>query len=259
MKDGLKTRNETEAKKALAKCEEKYRGLFDNTPHAILVADVISGRIVDANKAAAELWKIPRDKLIGMHQSELHPEKDKERCQDQFTRHTISNEYRSSNLPIRRSDGSTTTVEVLSTKFNSEGRVLVHGVFRDISWQIGAEENEQKFLALAEHLDMGVFIHQSGKFLYVNRLAEEITGYSRAELLEMDFWELIHPDSRDLVRRRGLSRIGGERVQDQYSFKIVPKDGREQWVDLTATVIELGGEAAVLGTIRNVTDKNRAE
>src|SRR5207253_9314710 len=33
--------------------------------------------------------------------------------------------------------------------------------------------------------------------------AEIITGYAREELLSMNFWDLVHPDCRELVLKRG--------------------------------------------------------
>src|SRR5207244_3301324 len=66
-----------------------------------------------------------------------------------------------------------------------------------------ARESEKKFFALTETLPAIVFVHQDGKFLYLNPAAEQILGYSTAELLGRDFWDVIRPDYSETVRARG--------------------------------------------------------
>ena len=51
---------------------QKYKYIFQHAPDAIFIADTQSGFILDANDMAAELLKMPRDQIIGMHQSQLH-------------------------------------------------------------------------------------------------------------------------------------------------------------------------------------------
>ena len=66
-----------------------------------------------------------------------------------------------------------------------------------------ARETERKFFALTETLPAIVFVHQDGKFRYLNPAAEQILGYSTAELLGKDFWDVIRPDYSEIVRARG--------------------------------------------------------
>ena len=51
-----------------------------------------------------------------------------------------------------------------------------------------ARETERKFFALTETLPAIVFVHQEGKFRYLNPAVERILGYSPEELLGTDFW-----------------------------------------------------------------------
>ncbi len=90
-------------------------------------------------------------------------------------------------------------------------------------------------------------------------MGEKLTGYSRAELLKMNFWDVVHPDFRELVKERGISRQSGGSPPPRYEFKLLAKDGRETWVDYTAGVIEYNGEPAVLGTAYDITDLKEGE
>ncbi len=120
-------------------------------------------------------------------------------------------------------------------------------------------EREEVFRTLAETTTTAIFVYQGQRFVYVNRACERITGYSREELLGMRFWEVVHPDFRELVRDRGLARQRGERVPDRYEFKILRKDGTSRWIEFTAGQIVYGGRPAAIGTAVDITERKRAE
>jgi PAS domain-containing protein len=46
---------------------------------------------------------------------------------------------------------------------------------------------DHQFQTLAETIAAAAFIYQGSRFRYVNAAATELTGYTRAELLTMDF------------------------------------------------------------------------
>jgi PAS domain S-box-containing protein len=97
------------------------------------------------------------------------------------------------------------------------------------------------------------FIFQGNVNRYVNPAAEAMTGYSARELLGMEFWQVIHPDHRELVRERGLARQRGEPVTWQYEVKLLRKTGESLWVAFSAGLIEFEGQQAVLGTAVDIT------
>jgi two-component system sensor histidine kinase UhpB len=119
--------------------------------------------------------------------------------------------------------------------------------------------SEAKFRALSENAPAAIFIYQGNKIRYANPEMEVISGYSRQELLEMNFWDTVHPDFRDAVRERGLARLRGEPLPTRYEFKIVTKGGEERWVDFTDGIFELDGKPAVIGMSWDITERKRAE
>jgi len=121
------------------------------------------------------------------------------------------------------------------------------------------KESEARFRTLAETTAASIVIHRGSKLLYTNPTVQRITGYSRSELLQMEFWGLVHPDHLDLVRQRGISRITGENAPEEYEFKVVTKHGEEHWVTATAALIDYEGAPAVIGTLFDITDRKRAE
>ena len=123
----------------------------------------------------------------------------------------------------------------------------------------GAGDPEAPFYALSEALPAITFIHQDGRFRYVNRIGQQMLGYSLEELLEMEFWDVVQPDSREMVRSRGLSRQDGEIVPSRYEFPIRTKSGELRWLECVSARTEFDGKPAVLGSAFDITERKRAE
>jgi len=54
-------------------------------------------------------------------------------------------------------------------------------------------ESEASFHFLAETIATPIFISRGERLHYANHAAEVLTGYTRKELLSMNFWDLIPP------------------------------------------------------------------
>ena len=136
-------------------------------------------------------------------------------------------------------------------------------VGNDITNRQGVEEalreSEAKFRALAEAAPAAILIVAGTKFLYVNQAFESITGYKKAEALAMSFWEVVHPDMRELVKERGIARQRGEAVPERYDLKAITKDDQAKWIDLVATSINYDGESVTLAMAYDITERKLAE
>jgi diguanylate cyclase (GGDEF)-like protein/PAS domain S-box-containing protein len=118
---------------------------------------------------------------------------------------------------------------------------------------LGGEAN---FRTLVEAIASAIFISQGKRLHYVNHAAETITGYAREELLSMNFWDLVHPDYRELVLNRGGVLPGDA---EQYEVKILTKNGDERWLDIRTAMVEFDGELASLVSAFDLTERKHAE
>ncbi len=119
--------------------------------------------------------------------------------------------------------------------------------------------SERRFHILVDSISLAVFIHQGPKYCYSNRAAELLTGYSQAELLSLDSWDLVHPESRDLVIEQGFARLKGEGPGARYDMKILTKTGEARWLDVTFAGIELDGHATGISSAFDITDRKLYE
>jgi len=121
------------------------------------------------------------------------------------------------------------------------------------------EESERKYSALVERATDGVIIAQDGCFVFVNRAMEEISGYSREELVGMPFDALLTGESLKLVTEMYERRIAGEQVPKFYEIRALHKDGTVRDVEMSLAMIEMNNRPASMAFIRDATERKKAE
>ncbi len=121
------------------------------------------------------------------------------------------------------------------------------------------QESEERFRALADSTPVAIMLFQDNRWIFVNKAAEAITGYSADELLMMNFWDIVHPDHRELVTERGRKRQQGQETTSRYEFKIITKDGTEKWMDLSGASTMIGGRPAAVISVGDITERKRVE
>ncbi len=243
---------------ALRLSEERYRAFFNAAAEmAFLKDDQL--RYLFINQAYSRFLGKPPEEVIGKDDFALLEPRVAQMCQRSDRQALAQNGLVINIEPIGNALYETRKFPVTLP----DGRRGVGAYVREVTEQKRAEEaraaSERRFRILAESSSAAVFVYQGRKFRYVNPVCETLTGYTAEELLQMDFWELVHPEFRDLVRERGLARQRGEPVPDRYQFKIVTKNGEERWVDFTAAVIEYEGQPAGIGTAFDITALKKAE
>jgi len=261
---------------SLQESEEKFRSLAETAPAAIFIHQ--GGKFLYANAASESMIGYTREEFLAMDfWGVTHPE-DKELIM-QRARARISGDPTPERYEFRlvTKSGEARWVDMSVGVIEYEGKPAVIGTAFDITARKQAEEeterlfkelakatislkeSEAKFRTLAETTTAAIFIHQGQKLVYANSAGETMSGYTREELLQEDFWALIHPDYQELVKERGQARMYGERVPQEYEFKFVRKNGEERWAATTAGIIEYGGKPAIIATLFDITDWKRAE
>ena len=91
---------------------------------------------------------------------------------------------------------------------------------------------------MIENAPIGMaIVSPKGRWLHVNRSLSEIVGYSEAELLQMSFQEVTHPDDRDSHRAMVEQLLAGEVGSYELEKRYVRKDGEVVWVRLSVSLV----------------------
>jgi PAS domain S-box-containing protein len=117
---------------ALRKSEEKYRAILENASDAILVADE-HGNLIEANRMAESFFGYPREELLQMHYTQLHPMMELEDSAAAFNDMVTHGKGCLQNGKILRKDGTVVPVDITATAIKYGDRKVLQGSFRDIS------------------------------------------------------------------------------------------------------------------------------
>lgn len=122
-----------QAEKKLRESEEKYRGIFENSSDAVLIVDIETGIILEANRQAEQLTGRARTDLIGMHQSRLHPAEHYDYYREKFQKHVVNDHVFDLEAEVIREDATVVPVFICSNLVELQGKKVIQGIFRDIS------------------------------------------------------------------------------------------------------------------------------
>jgi two-component system cell cycle sensor histidine kinase/response regulator CckA len=116
-------------------------------------------------------------------------------------------------------------------------------------------ESEARFQALAETTPAAVFIYKDQRVLFANRAAERLSGYSREEICQPDFWQAMAPVSRPSLRTENDHVLPSAR----YEVKFRAKCGEERWADVITAPTPYGETSGRLAVAMDITGRKELE
>jgi diguanylate cyclase (GGDEF)-like protein/PAS domain S-box-containing protein len=107
---------------------------------------------------------------------------------------------------------------------------------------------------------LGIFVHDFERILWANHALEVLTGYGAEELRSLGPLDLVDPAVREELAARGRDRQQrGDTTPRRYEVRIVRKDGRDAWAEVSLSTIVYRGKLAGLGTVFDVTERRAGE
>ena len=252
------------AQEKVRETAKKLQTIFDSVNDGLAIMDK-SLTVQEVNKYRLEVLGLNRDQVISKKCYEAFQHRDKpcDICpvQPVFEKSKAVRMEKSAVLK----DGTVKYFDAQGTPiFDDAGNVVqVVASVRDITDKKRTEEarreSEEKYKILVESSLTGIFIHQDGKYVFVNDRFAQIHGYTPEELLGKEYLTLIHPDERDTFVQVASKRLEGTAVSSRYEVKRLRKNGKTIWCEMMATRIEYGGRPAIMGNIIDITDRKQAE
>ncbi|HNR35637.1 MAG TPA: PAS domain S-box protein [Candidatus Hydrogenedentes bacterium] len=119
--------------------------------------------------------------------------------------------------------------------------------------------SEDKYRQLVEKSLAGVFVYRDDRILYANSRFKDIVGFTLDELAGRTFWDFIHADDLPAVRERVEQRKQREASDLRYECRLNSRDGRVVWAEVVSSVMDYEGEAAVLVSVYDITERKENE
>lgn len=259
----LAERRQTE--QILRDTEARYRLLFESSPQPMWVFDLETLAFVDVNEAAIIKYGYSKAEFLSMTSLDIRPPEDiplllenVRQMTDGFNIHGIWRHRLKNNQLI--------FVEISSYVLNLNNRKVGLILSEDVTARVQTEEilrdSEERFRGIFEQAAVGIcYSALDGQFLRVNQRFCEIVGYSEAELLNLTFREITHPDDLALDLAQIPPLLKGEIQTYSLEKRYIHKDQSLVWVNLTVSLMfeSTGVPKALIGVIEDITSRKQAE
>jgi PAS domain S-box-containing protein len=123
-----------------------------------------------------------------------------------------------------------------------------------------AQGSEERYRELFENCRDAIYVHDlSGRYILVNRAAEQLSGYQRDEILGKHYSNFIAPRHLKEARENFCLKLDVP-IETTYEAEIVSRNGVRIPVEVSSRMIYENGEAVgVQGTVRDITERKRAQ
>ncbi len=253
------------AQAALAESEERYRGLFNNSPLGIY-RTTPDGRILAANPSLVAMLGYntfaelaARNLEAGGYDADYPRARFKEMVEG-------SGEIRGLEGVWHRRDGSEVYVRENARCIRDErGKVLYYeGTVEDITEHRLADAalaaSEAKYRILVEGIRDGVYeLDQDGRFTEVNDVIVRRSGRPREWWIGRDEVSIVRPEDRERLRQTFAAVMRGESVPP-YEVAYPTATGELLYIEMnSAPIYEEGRITGVMGVSRDVSRRKAAE
>ena len=144
----------------------------------------------------------------------------------------------------------------------SQGEILIAA--EDITERKLAEEkllaSETQYRRLFESAKDGILIldADTGEIVDVNPFLKEMLGYTQAEFLGKQLWEIGL--FKDIVANKGaFLKLRQEGYVRYENLPLQTKDGQPAWVEFVSNVYDVGNKHVVQCNIRNITERKKTQ
>ncbi len=246
---------QVDARNRLAELEALEASILESIPHAVI--GLKNRQIIFANDGVEKVFGWKSGEVIGKSTRIFYRTK-KEWIDgaDKLYRSLETQRTFTSEVIRKKKDGTQIICRLTASRIGEtlvDRRVVI--TYEDITDQKTAEE---VYMTMAESSQVGVYVVQDGKFLYINPIGAAYAGYRVEDLIGMNSMQLVHPDDREQVIRKAKSMLRGKN-KTPHEFRIFTKEGQTRWIMETVTPIRFKEQKAILGNSMDITAQKEAQ
>ncbi len=260
----------TEAEIKLVESEEKYRNLFENNPSPLFVVDEQSGKFLDVNKAAIDLYGHTREEFLAMDASGIKLAGINERNIG-TSGLPDSGAARQGIWGHQRKNGTIIQVEITASNIIFEGRRCLLLISNNVSDRIAAinklKESEARLMASQRigHIGSWEIIVKDNPDHNILTWTDEtyrIFGYSPGEVAPDNrlLFSILHPDDRKMLEKT-IDATTPDNSEFSIELRVLLRNGTTRIVRELGEVIfdgTTGKRIKITGTAQDITERKQA-
>ena len=247
----------------LRESEALFRDLFERHAAAKLLIDPETGRIVDANQAAAKFYGWPRERLVRMNIQDINtlsPDDVAREMEKARSLERVHFEFRH-----LRADGSIRDVDVFSSSVAVKGKRLIHSIIHDATERRHAEtalvQSQAMLKGITDTIPEPIFLKdREGRWTFANPATLQVAGKSLEEVIGKTDRE-IYPDAQvgdalaatdQRIMESGVPEVVEETIQTPEGYRV--------YLSTKAPFRAPDGRVVgLVGGARDITDRKHAE
>ncbi|MBA3766262.1 MAG: PAS domain S-box protein [Acidobacteria bacterium] len=254
------------ARKRAEETAERWVNIFQHVHWGVAVGSADGQTLVMINPAYARMHGYTVEELISRPVIDVFAPEAREALVEQIRLTRERGHHIFESLHIRK-DGSVFPVLVEITAIKDANRQVLYlaAHVADITERRLIEEelrrSEENYRSLLENAHDIIYTHDlQGNYLTINRAGEEVTGYTRQEILGgLNIAQVVAPEHLELAK--GMTR---RKLTDPsptvYEVDIITRDNRRLTLELSTRIsYQCDQPVTVEGIARDVTERKRVE
>lgn len=245
----------------LKESENRLKAIVNNIGEAILVADE-EGVIESSNNKACDIFKGNSQEILGKSiglffvnaeespLSMMHQASQKmwsEATMQRLNQDVFPSEYYISELAVGNKK-----IYILIVRDITERKKI----------ELRIQDSENRFRSSFDFAPIGMaLVSVDGRWMQVNQALSNILGYSQAELLGNDFFEIIHSEDRDLSHHTMRPVFEDQLKTASVETRYISESGRVIWIYLSVFMLhdDEGKPLYLIAQMQDITERKRVE
>ncbi|WP_448567319.1 PAS domain S-box protein [Thalassotalea ganghwensis] len=232
--------------------------ILDKSIDAVIAIDD-NNNVMYFNQAAEKLWGYTKQEVIGKNVKMLVPTEHRDNHDGYVNRHRKEGNDKlvgsTIDLYIENKQGKVVWCSLSLSKFTYNNKQCYSAIVKDISAQREAQQLIDQ--TLTQCIDGVVTIDENNNVVFFNPAAEKIWGAPKEDVIGNNVKMLVpahirpHHDSYvNRNRQTGQNRLVGTALE----LQVETLDGRDIWVALSLSKIELDNKILYTAFVRDITE-----